>query len=429
MLPVFVRRKPVSAGHPEAAGEGDDALLPTELVPEKGVPRVDAMTLVAREKDGPWVPLLAALETDEALLAAFARALDVPSLKRVRPLRTWMLAGLVPLLVLAELERELWVKGAAVGARMAADAFLGLAVAIELLRPVPPRPRTVALVFFAVGARYAYMILVAKGHGLSPVIWGAPAIALGAGALAWLLPPRKRLVAEVAARLGLVVPKGDRRPPIVPGALPKALAAAFALPLVLFVARKMELGLWQQAGVFLVTGALASTVAASSLRGALARGWPRTGESIAYGLVRTFGLAGLTHHLAGCIGELWKLVSAEGFAQTGSRFFEAEATESSRQVEAVKTRLAFVAMTVLFGPIVEEMVYRGGLQRAIAQRAGKRTAIVLAGTVFAVAHVNVYQAALWQTVFLGVAFGLALEEGGILCAIAVHALWNAWLLA
>ncbi len=422
MLPVFVRRKTA-----ETALD-DDALLPTELVPDKeGKPRVDAMTLVSRGRDGPWIPLLAALETDERLLAAFARALDVPSLKRVRPLRTWMLAGLMPLLVLAELERELWVKGAAVGARMMADAFLAFAVGIELLRPVPPRPRTAALVFFAVGARYAYMILVAKGHGLSPLIWSAPAIAFGAGALAWLLPPRARLVTEVAQKLGIVIPTA-RPVPGPPAAIARAFGAALVLPLALFLARKAGLGLWQQAGVFLVVGAIAATVGAGALRGALARGWARLGESVVYGLVLTFGLAGLTHHLAGCAGELWKMLSPEGFAHTGARFFEAEAAESTRQVDAVRAKLAFVAMSVVFGPIVEELVYRGGLQRTLASRAGRRGAVVMAALAFAVAHVNVYQAAIYQTVFLGIAFGLAFEEAGIVCAIAVHALWNLYLL-
>lgn len=428
MLAVFVRAKSA----PGKAGEGppsadDEPVLPTDMVPEKGgPPRVDAMTLVSRKKEGPFVPLLVALRTDGGLLAAFARALEVPSLKRARPLRTWMLAGLMPLLVVTELERELWVKGAAVGARMVADAFLVVALAIELLRPVPPRPRAVSLVFFAVGARYVFMILSAKGQGLSAMIWVAPAISIAAGALAFLLPARERLVTEVASRLHLEVPRTDEQSD--PRAIRSAIAAAIVLPASLLVARKIGLTLWEQAGVFLVVGAIASYFVAGSLRGALRRGWPATGESIAYGLVRTFGLAGLAHHVAGSIGEVWKMLSPEGFAHTGARFFEAESLESSRQVEAVKARLAFVGMTVVFGPIIEELIYRGGVQRTLRARLGAPGAIAIASLLFAVAHVGVYQAAIYQTVVLGIAFGLTLEEGGIVCAIAVHAIWNLYLL-
>ncbi|CAN5219699.1 hypothetical protein BH09MYX1_BH09MYX1_64670 [soil metagenome] len=419
MLPVFVRSN--------SNLTDEDAQLPTDLVPDKeGKPRVDAMTLVARKKEGPFVPLLVALRSDDGLLAAFARALDLRSLKRARPLRTWMLAGLMPLLVVTELERELWVKGADVGMRMIADAFLFVALAVELLRPVPPRPRVVSVVFFAVGARYAFMILAAKGHNLSVMIWAAPLISIAAGALAFLLPSREGLAREVLAKLHVEIP--DVKPEVDSRAIGRAVVAATGLPLALLAARKVGVSLWQQAGIFIVVGAIAAYFVSGSLRGALRRGYRATAESVVYGLVRTFGLAGLAHHVAGSLGEIWKMISAESFARTGARFFEAETVESTRQVDAVKARLAFVAMTVIFGPIIEELIYRGGVQRTLRPRLGAMRATIMASLLFAMAHLGVYQAAMYQTVFLGIAFGLTLEEGGIVAAILVHALWNLYLL-
>jgi membrane protease YdiL (CAAX protease family) len=44
--------------------------------------------------------------------------------------------------------------------------------------------------------------------------------------------------------------------------------------------------------------------------------------------------------------------------------------------------------------------------------------------VFGIAHVGIYQLALYQTVLLGVAFGIAYAEGGLLAAFTVHAAWN-----
>lgn len=425
MLPVFVRTKLRQGA--DSSDVSDDPLLPTDLVPDgdgAGV-RVDAMTLVAREKRGPYVPLLVALRSDVALRSAFARALGVASLKRARPLRTWMLAGLVPLLVVCELERELWSKGAAVGPRLFADAFLFVALAVELLRPVPARPRVVAAVFFAIGARYVYMILAAHGHGLSPVIWVAPAISIGAGALSFALPTRDALVDEIAERLRIEVPIS--RPEADDRLSGRAVMAAVGLPLALYVARLAGLSLWSQAGVFLVVGAIASYVV-GDVRSAFGRGLRVTAESTAYGLVRTLGFAGLVHYVAEAGGEIWKMVSPASFSRTAGWFFEAEAAESSRQVEAVKSRLAFVAMTALFGPIIEELVYRSGLQRALVPRFGPRAALVLSSVVFAGAHFGVYRAAMVQTVILGIAFGLAWAEGGILVAILVHAIWNFYLL-
>ena len=427
MLPVFVRR---SAPGGEAV---DEAVLPGEL----GAPGepIRAETLVARRREGPFLPFFQALREDPTLRAVFARALQLPALRRLRPWRTWLLAGLVPLLVVAELERELWSSGVApVGARLFSDLFVCGYVASDLVRPVPRHPRVCALLLFAVTARYLFMIAAARGHGLSAMMWVAPAIALTAAIGVWsLVPTRAALVARILARFRLVVPEAPRA--AVPRAIPRALAAAVGVPAALLATRALGGNLWVQAAVFLVAGGLAAWLGRA--RPATAENVPtwdtrsqllRLGEAVALGLAVTLGLAGLAHYLVGAGSEVLKLTEPELYERAVSRFLQADAAETSRQIEGVRTRYVFVVMSTLAGPVLEELVYRHALQRALRERFGVARAIAMTAVVFALAHLGVYRAALYQTVLLGVGFGIAYEEGGILAAICVHVVWNAYLL-
>ncbi len=88
--------------------------------------------------------------------------------------------------------------------------------------------------------------------------------------------------------------------------------------------------------------------------------------------------------------------------------------------------LAFSALLVLavcVAPVVEELVFRAGLYRFFKSRMAGRTAIVLASTLFALAHLNVL---VFPTLFLfGAALCLAYEATGSLrVPIALHALFN-----
>jgi hypothetical protein len=78
-------------------------------------------------------------------------------------------------------------------------------------------------------------------------------------------------------------------------------------------------------------------------------------------------------------------------------------------------------------PIAEELVYRGLVQHALRRRLTRRIAIGLSALLFGIAHVVVFPNAVYQTVLLGLSFGLAYERAGILASILVHMLWNLWL--
>ncbi len=85
--------------------------------------------------------------------------------------------------------------------------------------------------------------------------------------------------------------------------------------------------------------------------------------------------------------------------------------------------LASVALVVLVAPIVEEAVFRGVVQGAIAVRSGHRVAIVVAAAIFALSHVTPW---LFAPLFvLGLACGwLAHTRASLLPAVWLHAAYN-----
>src|SRR5215471_2888429 len=121
LLAIFVRR-------------GDDAVaaLPGALG------AVEATTEIARSKDGPFAPIPIALEADADMRESFARVLELPLTEGYARVRLWLLIALVPLLMLAELDRELWRAGfERAGPRLATDLFLTAVAAIDLARRLP----------------------------------------------------------------------------------------------------------------------------------------------------------------------------------------------------------------------------------------------------------------------------------------------------
>jgi len=99
------------------------------------------------------------------------------------------------------------------------------------------------------------------------------------------------------------------------------------------------------------------------------------------------------------------------------------------RAEAARTggdnRLALVAMVVLVVPFVEERLYRHVLQRALRARMSATRAIGTTSVLFGLAHLGVYRTAAIQTVLLGVGFGAAYEEAGLLAALLAHLFYNA----
>ena len=102
----------------------------------------------------------------------------------------------------------------------------------------------------------------------------------------------------------------------------------------------------------------------------------------------------------------------------------AENQELARAVARVRGSVGLMLMTAIAFPFAEERVFRGVLQDVLARRFGRAYGIFGASVAFGVAHLGIYEVALYQTVLLGLGFGLAYAEGGILAAFFVHATWN-----
>jgi membrane protease YdiL (CAAX protease family) len=105
-----------------------------------------------------------------------------------------------------------------------------------------------------------------------------------------------------------------------------------------------------------------------------------------------------------------------------------EALELSTAIVRVRGSALLFALTAIVFPLAEERVYRGLLLDTLVKKYGSTYGLFASAVVFGVAHVPVYQLGLYQTVLLGIAFGAAYLEGGIVASIVVHATWNLLLL-
>lgn len=342
------------------------------------------------------------------------------SYRRVRPL---LFLGLVPLLMLFELDRELSAgEIAGATARMVLDIVLLLTCAEDLVRPTPKRPRTTAVVFFGAGARLAVLIARSCGRSAHPVIYVASLLALAVATLTWLSRPpsaeHDRATAETDATH-------------VEGSFPLAFAVAALLPVALVVSGHYG-GTWIQALVLAVSGLLLPPLAVPrcddlkpprvayfSARSAIA--------CTIVGVALTAGLTGGAHYSLDTIAAA--IACTHGSAAShATAFIAKEGAEVAKNVNVAREDVAFFAMTVFVSPLFEERVYRGMLQRIASARFGKIRGIAIAGCAFGLAHLGVYRVAIYQAILLGVTFGITFEEGGLMASIATHAIWNLYLL-
>lgn len=288
----------------------------------------------------------------------------------------------------------------------------------------------VAAVSAAVAIRFALYATKLCGVGVHPVVWIAAAIAAAAAAfVATRAPTRRRVSLELLSKLG-VAPSdafAARLPPIAAGRLVvAAVACATALPLALGFMRRQGVGLEAQA-IFFVAFAIA---APALVRRALDRDAPsvtkidlqRTALAIGAGFVLTAALMNGAHaffdagaELARCTGKL-DTETRRALAQ--------EADEIARGLANVRASPTAIAIAVAVGPLVEERIYRDLLMNALVRKYGLAYGLFASAIIFGLAHVGIYQMALYQTVLLGVAFGIAYAEGGLLAAFTVHAAWN-----
>lgn len=419
---------------------------PNELVAEGGSLEVRADTQISRTAEGPFAPMAMALEHDAPLRDVVAAAIPVPSLVAWSRAR-FVVLGLaaVPLLMLVELDRELVSKDLLGAGRLLVDLLLAAYVVFELTRRTPRMPAVAGAAMLAVSMRWFLVATRLCGKGVHPAVWAAAALSVGtAFAILARAPSRGRVALELLAKLGISRSQANvvkaKAVMVPPGALVVAAAVAAAgLPLLLSVLRRSGASVWIQAAAFV---AYAVVVPAIVLRregrdgrdgrdgidGAQRAGGDpstsvvRTLFAIALGLALTASLLHGSHQFFDAGGELARCTGR--LDEATRRLLAAEATELSRRVASVRASTALVLMTTAVMPLAEERIYRGLLMNVLVRKYGFTYGLFASAAAFGVAHVGVYELALYQTVLLGIGFGLAYAEGGLVAAFVVHAVWN-----
>ena len=342
------------------------------------------------------------------------------SYRRVRPV---LVLGLLPLLMLLELDREL-AAGEIAGAtaRMVLDIVLVLTCTQDLLRPTPKRPRTTAVVFFGAAARLAVLIAKSCGKSAHPVIYVASFVGFAMATLAWVTrPPPESEIGRTT----------DARSTDVAGSFPRALAVASVLPFALVLSGHYG-GTWIQALVLATCGLVLPPLAVPRCDDLSPSGstYFSARSAIActiVGVALTAGLTGGVHYSLDTIAAAIACTHASGASQA-TAFIAREGAEVVKNVRIAREDVAFFAMTAFVSPLFEERIYRGMLQRIASARFGKNRGIAIAAIAFGLAHLGVYRVAVYQAILLGVTFGITFEEGGLMASIATHAMWNLYLL-
>ncbi|MDB4943053.1 MAG: hypothetical protein JWP97_2587 [Labilithrix sp.] len=406
---------------------------PRDLVADGESAAVQADTEVATSAAGPFVPLAIALERDGALRDAFAAQIAVPAASSWRLARLVALGlGIAPLLMTLALDRELAAKNLVGAPRLALDALVLAYVVLELTRRTPRLPRVVAAALAATGLRFLLGAARTCGAGVSPAAWGAAALALAAaGVLLVRAPTRGRFSLELLDRLGISRADANdvKRPPPLPDALlVTSIAVAAVLPIASWQLRVHQVAPWQQ-GIALVLIALIAP--ALLARQASRSGAPPVREHLppravlhatAAGLVLTASLLYGAHAFFDAGGELARCTHRLDAAS--QKLLAVEAAEVSRRIALVRGSTALVLLATVVMPFVEERIYRGVLMNALVRRYGSTYGLFASALAFGFTHVGLYEIALYQTVLLGLAFGMAYLEGGLVAAFVVHAAWN-----
>lgn len=425
---IFVRT-------PSAAHE------PRDLVADGGSVRLAADTPVALDPGGPFVPVAAALERDARLRDVLARAIPIPALRDHRRVRLAVaVLAIAPAVFLLAVDLRARATDPSTPVRfLLVDLLLAGYVAFELARPTPRKPSAAALALVSIGLRWSLVVMRLCGKGLPLYVYLAPAGALAAALLVVArVPSPSRVALELLDRLG--ISPADARdatrvdPP--PGPLVGyALAAAVGLPALLHVMRSNAVGLATQALVFVAYAIAVPLVGRRIARpGAPLVGPPpkdaippaRIVWGVVVGLVLTVAIMTGARSFVDTGTELARCV--DRLDAEARRLAAKEALELSTAIVRVRGSALLFALTAIVFPLAEERVYRGLLLDTLVKKYGSTYGLFASAVVFGVAHVPVYQLGLYQTVLLGIAFGAAYLEGGIVASIVVHATWNLLLL-
>ncbi len=396
--------------------------------------RLEAESLVGLGPEGPFLPLARALRENGAFRDAFAAEISTPSLgtklSRYRRLRIGVaVVAALPVVMLVELDRELFARSGP--GRIAIDALLAAWVIFELSRKTPRMPRIAGACMLAIALRWLLVATRLCGHHVHALVWTAMTLALVGSALFVLkMPSRQRVEIELLDKLG--VSRAQQLAALeenVPSSavVAAAVACAAGLPALLHVLRALDIGFAAQAFGFVVFAAAAPFVVRRFGDWGLGKDQKRV-PPVRVMLAVAIGLA-LTAAAVSC-GRLFFDASAE-IAHCVNRLDNearlarlAESQELARAVARVKGSVVLMLLTAIVFPFAEERVFRGVLQDVLVRRFGTTYGVFAASLAFGVAHLGIYEVALYQTVLLGLGFGLAYAEGGILAAFFVHATWN-----
>jgi len=426
-------------------GAAARACEPAALLAEGGTIAVTARSLVSRDPNGPFTSLAVALERDAALRDAFATAIPVPSLRAwARARIAVVVLAIGPALMLLELDRELVASGSGAGGRLLADALLVAFVAFDVTRKTPRLPLVTGAALLALAMRFVLVATRLCGKGVHVAVWAGAAAALVAGfTVLARAPSPSRAALELLAKLGItrsdVVAawrESEARTTTPTPLLVGAIAAAAGLPLVARALRQSGAVLPVQAAVFVAYGLAvpwlvrraAERMASPSSRDVGERAEPprlrviATLFGIAAGLAATGALVHGVHQFFEVGTELARCTSR--LDEASRRLLAAEAAEVVRRIATVRASTLLAILTTAAVPLAEERIYRGLLLDVLVRRYGTTYAVFASAAAFGLAHVGVYEVALYQTILLGVGFSVAYLEGGIVAAFAVHATWN-----
>jgi len=398
--------------------------------------RLRATTEVALREGGTYEPFAHGVARDPELRARLAHGLALPASVAFAKLRPLLFLGLVPLFMLVELDRELWVAGLpGARTRLVVGALLGLMLAGDFVRKVPRHPGTSAAVLFWVAARYLNVLAVVCGktgvHGFF-----APALAAGVGGVLLARAPRGNALTEaILDKLGvdpsevLRARLGDMPKPKVVAA---AVAAAFGLPVLLYVLRKVDGNIWTTGFALIAYAAVVPELVERLVEGERpARGRFRPTRVLfgaVVGFALTTGLVSSAQRSFDAGIYVQRCTHPQEFEREGKKLLEAETHEVRRGIQQAKDALPVLLMTVLAVPLAEERLYRGLLQRVLTRRYGERLGLVYAALAFGASHLVVYRVAAYQAALMGFGFGSAFGEGGLVASFLAHALWNGHLL-
>lgn len=417
-------------------GRTASRVLVSALSVEPVLVRLRATTEVALDEKGPFEPFAHGVACDVTLRARLAEGLRLPGTLAFAKLRPLLFVGLVPLLMLAELDREMAAAGLR-GARVRLALGLAFAVllAVDFARKVPRHPGTSAAILFWVAARYAHLLAVTCGRTemvgfFAPVLATAVALTLLARA-----PRGNRLTEEILDKLGvdpeevLRVRLGEMPKPHVVAA---AIVAAVGLPVLLFVLRKLDGSIWTTGLGLLVYGAVVPEL----IERFVERGRPirarfrptRVLFAMGVGFALTMGLVSSAQRSFDAGIYLQRCTHPAEFERSGKQLLLAETREVAKGIAQAKDALPVLLMTVLAVPLAEERLYRGMLQRILTRRYGERLGLVYSALCFGASHLVVYRVAAYQAALLGFGFGAAYGQAGLVASFLAHALWNAHLL-